>query len=697
MPSIDTGRGLRSQRLRLTPSPDGALLLVHRSDLHPAALPATGPLLRHGRVVYDLHRRESVSARLSRGTTFVVDADSTRIVSRSSTSAAAWDPTSTKILVINDDTGSPTPTAWTTEGDWTQWPRIRAASSLLGFRGRDERQPGVGWTVDGSPLLLTPTRPGPSRLVRDASTLNWDNRTVQALWDAAACDLTVLTYGGGHPIREGVVVVAMDVSRCGTTVLLGMIADQGELHQFLQTDLVPYWVLHLTVDAPPQWTDVGVLLRDSVRLVEDSSTPAVIYLEASKPGTIVWDAVTGNQLAEFTHDVAAHAGIPGLSGCWAAPGSDRLVFTHGDVTVSGPIRDIQTVPGSDLMEFDIDIAGAPGPWAVRARPGQQREVRPAGPICTYRSPTHQQTIEITENQATLTLQAGHRSRNVTLWGRAKTNPVQRRLRWIDSLPFGPLLSVTAPTTATDEPPLLWLEPVMTAQIRLPSEARQVVDDPLVPGSPEWCHSERRMVIRAMLPLDWSSAATIESVTARIIQTVTAACDWLAAQVPGADSRYVLCGHSFGAAAAMLAASAGSFHPDCLLLRSGSYDRLLTPAGFQWERRSVLEAPDIYRGFTLIDKADAVRCPVLLIHGSADHNLSTPAAQSRAMFDALQAAGRTARFVELVGEGHEIITRVAARTVAEQEHCWLQLHSPPRPAEFHAARESADRNGAPCPR
>lgn len=697
MPSIDTGRGLRSQRLRLTPSPDGRLVLVHRSDLHPATLPAAGPLLRYGKVVYDVARGESASARLNRGTALVVDADSTRVVSRSVTSAGVWDPTSTRILAVDDSGGVPTSMVWTIAGDRTRWPSLRIAASLLGFRGRDERQPGLGWTVDGSPLVLASVRPSSSRLIRDASTATWEHSTVHALWEAAACDLTVLRPGSSHPVRENVVAVAMNVSSCGTTVLVGMIAHPDELQHFLETDLVPYWVLHLTVDAPHRWTDVGLLPRDSVRLVEDGSACTVVYLEAVGSGTTVWNAVTGDRLAELDHGVAEQSGIPGVSGCWAAPGSDRLYFACGDLTLPGPVRSIRGVPGTDLTEFDIDIAGEPRPWAVIARPGREREAAPAATTRIYSSPSHQQTIDVTANSATFMLQAGHRRRSVTLWGRAKASPAQLRLRWIDSLSSGPLLSVTAPVTATAKPPLLWLEPLMASRVRLPSEDRQVVDEPLVPGSPEWCHSEHRPVVRAMVPLDWSPNVTFESVKARLVEAVAAACAWLDAQAPGTDRRYALGGHSFGAAAAMLAASSGLLDFDCLLLRSGAYDRLLTPAGFQWERRSVLEAPDIYRGFTLIDRADAVRCPVLLIHGSADHNLSTPAAQSRAMFEALQAAGRTARLVELLGEGHEIITRGAARTVAEQEYRWLEHHSSPRPAAFSATEQLTHGSGAPCHR
>jgi hypothetical protein len=697
---LDTGRGLRSQRIRLTPSRDGRFLVVHRSDLHPAALEPTGPLLRHGRVAYDLVRREPVSARLSRGTAFLVGADSTRVLSRSCASAAAWDPTGTSVLLVEEGPGPPTPAVWDLDGTVTRWPRAQIAGSLLGFRGGDRdhgrgRGLGIGWTVDGSPLLLHATRPGPGRLIR-AATDGWDDGIVGALWEAAACNLTALGRRAAHPIRANVAVTTMEGSACGTTVLLGMLTGRTELQRFLRADLVPYWVLHLAAGEAARWTDVGVLPRGSVRLVDEPpNAPAVIYLEAAAVGTLVWDAVTGDRLAELDHGVSAHAGIPGRSGCWAAPGSSTLIFDGGRLELPGVVRGIRAVPGSELTEFDVDLAGAakPGPVTVRL---DRRAAAPAATTRTFWSPHNQQTIDVTADRGTLTVRADRRTRRVTLWGRPKSSPEHRRLRWIEALRDGPLLSITAPPVVTDETPLVWLEPVMAAQIHLPSEPRQLLDEPLVPGSPEWCHSDRRLVVRAMLPVDWSSTATFASVQARILAGLAVVGDWLRRETPSAYGSYVLGGHSFGAAAATVAACAGHSQPDCLLLRSGAYDRFLTPAGFQWERRSVLEAPDIYRGFTVIDRADALRCPVLLIHGSADHNLGTPPAQSRALFDALQAARGTARLVELVGEGHEIITRTAAATVADEERRWLRTHSPPRPAAARATETHFPR-GAACRR
>ena len=683
MPLIDTGRGIRSQRLRLTPSPDGRQLLVHRSDLHPTVMPTAGALLRHGRVIYDLTRGEPHDARLACGSLFLIDVDSTRLLSRSSSTVAVWDPSSTRIVTVDDAHSVPTPTVWSVDGGRADWPHVRATASLLGFRGRHQRQPGVGWSEDGFPLLLTAAAKRPTRLIRDASSATWECRTVEALWEASTCDLTALTPNGCRPIRQNVVVPAMDLSSCGSTVLLGMITDLAELRRFLETDLLPYWVLQLRKGHPPAWTDVGSLPRDSVRLVDAAPTPTVIYLEPTSTGTVIWDALSGDRLAGLDHAVAAHCGVPGRTGCWASPGSGRLRFAHGDLALPGHIRSIETLPGADLTRFAVNVAGTARVWLVAAQPSPQLEAEPATRTRIYASTTEAQTVDIASDHAAVTLGGSERRRNVTLWGRSVRSVPQRRLRWIDSLPSGPLLSVTAPTSATSRPPLLWLEPVMSADINVPSEQRQINDDPLVPGSPEWCHSGERTVVRAMLPLDWTPTVTFSSIRAKLSDTVAAACAWVAEELPDAQGRYVLGGHSFGAAAAMVAANFPLLDPDCLILRSGAYDRYLSPAGFQWERRSVREAPDLYRGFTVIEQAAAVKCPVLLIHGSEDHNLNTPPVQSRALFDALRAAGRTARFVELLGEGHEIVTRTAAQTVKEQEQEWLEQHSALRPADLSA--------------
>jgi len=51
--------------------------------------------------------------------------------------------------------------------------------------------------------------------------------------------------------------------------------------------------------------------------------------------------------------------------------------------------------------------------------------------------------------------------------------------------------------------------------------------------------------------------------------------------------------------------------------SGAYNRTLTPFGFQSERRTFWEAPDVYEKMSPFWFADKIKTPFLMIHGEAD--------------------------------------------------------------------------------
>lgn len=115
-------------------------------------------------------------------------------------------------------------------------------------------------------------------------------------------------------------------------------------------------------------------------------------------------------------------------------------------------------------------------------------------------------------------------------------------------------------------------------------------------------------------------------------------------------RVGVAGHSYGAfmTANLLA------HCDLLaagIARSGAYNRTLTPFGFQSERRTVWEAPELYFKVSPFLHADKVNEPILLIHGEADNNSGTFPLQSRRFYHALKGHGATTRLVMLPNESH----------------------------------------------
>ncbi|MEO7673625.1 MAG: prolyl oligopeptidase family serine peptidase [Pyrinomonadaceae bacterium] len=110
------------------------------------------------------------------------------------------------------------------------------------------------------------------------------------------------------------------------------------------------------------------------------------------------------------------------------------------------------------------------------------------------------------------------------------------------------------------------------------------------------------------------------------------------------------GHSYGAfMTANLLAHSDMFRAG--IARSGAYNRTLTPFGFQSERRTFWEAPELYSKVSPFFYANKINEPILLIHGEADNNQGTYPIQSERLFAAISGTGGTARLVMLPLESH----------------------------------------------
>jgi dipeptidyl aminopeptidase/acylaminoacyl peptidase len=89
-----------------------------------------------------------------------------------------------------------------------------------------------------------------------------------------------------------------------------------------------------------------------------------------------------------------------------------------------------------------------------------------------------------------------------------------------------------------------------------------------------------------------------------------------------------------------------------IARSGAYNRTLATAfGFQNERRTLWEAPEVYEKVSPFFHADEMKRPLLLIHGAADANPGTVPLQSEQYFEAVRGNGGTVRLVMLPFESH----------------------------------------------
>jgi dipeptidyl aminopeptidase/acylaminoacyl peptidase len=140
-------------------------------------------------------------------------------------------------------------------------------------------------------------------------------------------------------------------------------------------------------------------------------------------------------------------------------------------------------------------------------------------------------------------------------------------------------------------------------------------------------------------------------------------------------RLAVGGHSYGALLAVtLLAHSGIFRAG--IARSGAYNRTLTPFGFQNERRTFWEAPDIYMRLSPFAFANRIHAPLLLIHGEADNNPGTYPMQSERLYQAIRGNGGTARCVLLPHESHSYAARQSVEHVIWEMLNWLERHLTP---------------------
>jgi dipeptidyl aminopeptidase/acylaminoacyl peptidase len=141
------------------------------------------------------------------------------------------------------------------------------------------------------------------------------------------------------------------------------------------------------------------------------------------------------------------------------------------------------------------------------------------------------------------------------------------------------------------------------------------------------------------------------------------------------------GHSHGALMTVnLVAHSDLFRAG--VATSGSYNKTLTPFGFQSERRSVWEAPDVYRKVSPFFSADTIKTPLLIVHGADDANPGTTPLQATKLFEAIRGNGGTTRLVMLPHEPHWYSAMESQEQLIDEMLRWFDAHvknAPPRAA------------------
>lgn len=159
---------------------------------------------------------------------------------------------------------------------------------------------------------------------------------------------------------------------------------------------------------------------------------------------------------------------------------------------------------------------------------------------------------------------------------------------------------------------------------------------------------------------------------QIIADSKAAIDKAAEMGVTDPSRVGVGGHSYGAfMTANLLAHCDLFKAG--IAESAAHNRTLTPFGFQSERRTLWEAPDVYLKMSPFMYANKIKTPILLIHGAADDNDGTFPIQSARMYEAIRGNGGTVRLVFLPFEAHGYRGKETIEHVLWEKFAWFDKY------------------------
>lgn len=159
-----------------------------------------------------------------------------------------------------------------------------------------------------------------------------------------------------------------------------------------------------------------------------------------------------------------------------------------------------------------------------------------------------------------------------------------------------------------------------------------------------------IIDNAAFPIIGDPKKAYDTYTDQLVADAKAAVDEAVRQGVVDPDRIGVTGHSHGALmTANLVAHSDLFRAG--VATSGSYNKTLTPFGFQNEQRSVWEATDVYLKVSPFFYADKIKTPLLIMHGMEDANPGTTPLQSHKLYEAIRGNGGTTRLVMLPHEPH----------------------------------------------
>jgi dipeptidyl aminopeptidase/acylaminoacyl peptidase len=175
-----------------------------------------------------------------------------------------------------------------------------------------------------------------------------------------------------------------------------------------------------------------------------------------------------------------------------------------------------------------------------------------------------------------------------------------------------------------------------------------------------------------MPIVGAGETANDSYVDHLVASAEAAINKVVEMGVGDRDRIGIGGHSYGGfMTANLLAHSRLFRAG--FAESGAYNRTLTPFGFQSERRTFWEKPDVYINMSPFWFADHIKDPILLMHGEADDNSGTFPIQSLRLYMALKGHGATVRYVTLPHEAHGYAARETLLHVLAERITWFDKY------------------------
>ncbi len=139
------------------------------------------------------------------------------------------------------------------------------------------------------------------------------------------------------------------------------------------------------------------------------------------------------------------------------------------------------------------------------------------------------------------------------------------------------------------------------------------------------------------------------------------------------------GHSYGAFTTVNAMVHTTFFK-AGIAGDGNYNRTLTPFGFQNERRTLWDAPNVYFDMSPLFYANHLSGALLMYHNLHDQNVGTDPINSERLFEALNEQGKTAAMYRYPYEDHGPVAKETLLDMWARWSAWLDKYvKNPQPA------------------